>query len=171
MPHGLLMPRRDKRGMGLALRRPASVALLPLPRRNALVARVAAGEWNAFSEALEIINVHLSAPTRPSILGLRREQVRLLRDYLALAPKRRVLAGDLNSMRIFPAYRVLRGLLRDAALERRPFPAPTWGPTASWPRFLRIDHVMTHGFRTVDVEVMHVRGSDHSAVLATLETA
>lgn len=170
LPHGLLMPRRDKCGMGLALRKPASITLLPLPRREALVARVAPGQWGPFSEALEIINVHLSAPTRPSRLPLRRVQVELLRDYLTLAPMPRIVAGDLNSMRISPAYRVLRGLLRDAALERRPFAIPTWSFSAGCPRFLRIDHVLTHGFRTLDVEVMHVRGSDHSAVLATLTT-
>lgn len=170
LPHGLLMPRRDKCGMGLALRRPASVTLLPLPRREALVARIAPGQWGAFSEALEIINVHLSAPTRLSRIPLRRAQVKLLREYLVRAPMPRVLAGDLNSMRISPAYRVLRTLLRDAALEHRPFAAPTWSFGAGWPRFLRIDHVLTRGFRTVDLEVMHVRGSDHSAVLATLST-
>jgi endonuclease/exonuclease/phosphatase (EEP) superfamily protein YafD len=170
LPHGLLLPRRDKRGMGLALRRPASVSLLPLPRRNALIARISPQHWGAFAEPLEIINVHVSAPTRLSRLPLRRAQVRQLHAYLAGAPARRVLAGDLNSTRIFPAYQVLRGVLRDAALERRALPAPTWGFTASWPRFLRIDHVLTHGFRCMELEVLRVRGSDHSAVLATLET-
>ena len=66
LPHGLLLPRRDKRGMGLALRKPASVSLLPLPRRDALVAHVPAGAWGAFAAPFEIINVHMSSPVRPS---------------------------------------------------------------------------------------------------------
>jgi endonuclease/exonuclease/phosphatase (EEP) superfamily protein YafD len=168
LPHGLLLPRRDKRGMGLALRRPAQVALLPLPRRDALVARLLPEHWELLHAPLEIINVHMSAPTRPSRLWLRRAQLRLLRDYLARGPMPRVVAGDLNSFRLMPAYRALRRLLRDAALERRPWPQPTWGPGAHWPRLLRIDHVLLHGLSVVDVEVLRIDGSDHSAVLATL---
>lgn len=170
LPHGLLLPRRDKRGMGLALRKPASVSLLPLPRRDALVARVAAGAWGAFSTSFEIINVHMSSPVRPSRLPLRRAQVNLLHEYLTLAPMQRLLAGDLNSLRISPAYRILRRSLSDAALEHRSLPAPTWSFNARWPRFLRIDHVLTRGFRTTGLEVVHIRGSDHSAVVATLES-
>lgn len=167
LPHGILLPRSDKLGMGLALRRAAPVSRLPLPRRDALVARVDAGLWPGLSAPLEIINVHLSAPTRLSRFALRRAQVRGLRDHLA-RDARRVLAGDLNSLRVMPAYRELRSHLRDAALERRPFPAPTWSPLAHWPRLLRIDHVLLSGLRAVEVDVLRVRGSDHSAVLATL---
>ena len=64
MPHGILLPRSDKLGMGLALRRAAPVSRLPLPRRDALVARIDAGAWPGLAAPLEIINVHLSAPTR-----------------------------------------------------------------------------------------------------------
>ena len=67
-----------------------------------------------------------------------------------------------------PAYRALRSRLRDAALDRRPFPSPTWSLLAHWPRFLRIDHVLLSGLRAIEVDVLRIRGSDHSAVLATL---
>lgn len=170
LPHGLLLPRRDKRGMGLALRKPASVSLLPLPRRDALVAHVPAGAWGAFAAPFEIINVHMSSPVRPSRLPLRRAQAKLLHEYLTLTPMQRVLAGDLNSLRISSAYRLLRRSLNDAALERRSFPAPTWSFNARFPRLLRIDHVLTHGFRTAELEVVRIRGSDHSAVFATLDS-
>jgi len=169
LSYGVLMPRRDKRGMGLALRRPAQVALLPLPRRDALVARLLPEHWGPLAAPLEIINVHMSAPTRLSRLLLRRAQLKVLREYLERGPMTRVVAGDLNSFRLMPAYRELRSLLRDAALERRPWPAPTWSPGASWPRLLRIDHVLLHGLAVVDVEVLRIDGSDHSAVLATLK--
>jgi endonuclease/exonuclease/phosphatase family metal-dependent hydrolase len=170
LPHGLLLPRRDKRGMGLALRKPASVSPLPLPRRDALIARVRAGAWGASCTGFEIINVHMSSPVRPSRLPLRRAQVKGLHDYLTATPMPRILAGDLNSLRISPAYRMLRRSLNDAALERRSFAMPTWSFTARCPRLLRIDHVLTHGFRTAQLEVVHIRGSDHSAVFAILDT-
>jgi endonuclease/exonuclease/phosphatase (EEP) superfamily protein YafD len=165
LPYGLLVPRDDMHGMGLALRRPAEVAVLPLPRRAALIARLSLGAGSP----LEIINVHMSAPTRPYRLAVRRAQVRALDRYLAERPARRVLAGDLNSMRVMPAYRALRAHLHDAALAARPIGLPTWSPRASWPRLLRIDHVLTSGLRVLGVDVLRIAGSDHSAVLATLE--
>jgi endonuclease/exonuclease/phosphatase (EEP) superfamily protein YafD len=168
LPHGVLLPRRDMHGMGLSLRRPAQVSLLPLPRRPALVARLPPAHFESLSTPLEIINVHMSAPTRLSRLVLRRAQLAGLRRHLAAAPVPRVLAGDLNSFRLMPAYRSLRAFLSDAALEHRPFGAPTWSPRASWPRLLRIDHVLTHGVRVVELEVVRIAGSDHSALIATL---
>lgn len=171
LSYGLLVPRRDSRGMGLALRKPAQVSLLPLPVREALVARIAPGALGPFSEPLEIINVHMSAPTNLACIPARRAQVKLLHEHLARMPVRRVLAGDLNSFRPMPAYRALRKRLRDAAVEHARFPKPTWGPGAGWPRLFRIDHVLTHGLRVVDLQVVPVRGSDHSGVLATFETS
>jgi endonuclease/exonuclease/phosphatase family metal-dependent hydrolase len=167
MPHGVLLPRNDKLGMGLALRRAAEVSRLPMPRRDALRARIDAAAWPGLPFALEIINVHLSAPTRLSRFALRRAQLLALHGHLATGAPR-VLAGDLNSLRVMPAYRALRAGLRDAALERRPFPVPTWSPLPDWPRLLRIDHVLLRGLHAIDVKVLRVRGSDHSAVLATL---
>ncbi len=168
LPHGVLLPRRDMNGMGLALRRPARVAILQLPCRPALVARLLPVHWDALPASLEIINVHMSAPTRLGRLALRRGQLAGLHRHLAGSRMRRVLAGDLNSFRLMPAYRSLRAHLHDAALARRAFGMPTWSPRATWPRFLRSDHVLTEGVDVVDLEVLRIRGSDHSAVLATL---
>ena len=169
LPYGLMLPRRDMRGMGIALRRPARVAVLPLPRRDALIARLSPATWDALDGTpLEIINVHIAAPTRLARFAIRRGQVAALQEYLVGAPMRRVLAGDFNTFRLMPAYWTLRAHMRDAALEHQPFGWPTWSPQAHWPRLLRIDHVLTQQLRTVDVQVLRVRGSDHSAVLATL---
>jgi endonuclease/exonuclease/phosphatase (EEP) superfamily protein YafD len=168
LPHGVLLPRRDMHGMGIALRHPGQVSLLQLPRRPALVARLSPAHFGSLRGPLEIINVHMSAPTRIDRLALRRAQLAGLRRHLAAAPARRVLAGDLNSFRLMPAYRSLRAFLRDAALEHRRFGAPTWSPRANWPRLLRIDHVLTHDVRVVELEVVRIAGSDHSALLATL---
>jgi endonuclease/exonuclease/phosphatase family metal-dependent hydrolase len=168
LPHGLLLPSRDCRGMGLALRWPAQVRRIALPQRDALVAHLVPEGESTVLGPIEIINVHMSAPTRVGRLLLRRHQLRTLREHLARTPLRRVLAGDLNSLPSMPAYRVLRRHLRDAALERSRRPAATWSPRASWPRLLRIDHVLLAGLQVVDIEVVRIAGSDHSALLATL---
>ncbi len=169
LPHGLLLPSRDCRGMGLALRRPARVSRLSLPTRDALSARLEPTAWAGLGETLEILNVHLSAPTALGRLPQRRRQVRALREHLRREPLRRVLAGDLNSLPSMPAYRALRATLRDAALEQGRRPRPTWGPGARWPRLLRIDHVLLHGLQVGGLEVLRLSGGDHSALLATLE--
>lgn len=168
LPHGILLPRTDCLGMGLALRRAAEVSRLPLPRRDALVARLQPGALPGLTGPLEIINVHVSAPTELGRFALRRAQVNELHRHLAASDVRRVLAGDLNSLRVMPVYRSLRTRLRDGALDRRLFPAPTWSPHPNWPRLLRLDHVLLHRLRALEIDVLRVRGSDHSAVLATL---
>ena len=168
LPYGLLLPRRDACGMGLALRRPARVSLLPWRRRGALVARLAPAEWPGLSSPLEIVNVHITAPTSLRQLPMRRAQLAALHEHIARTPMPRVIAGDFNTFRLMPAYRALSARLRDAALVHRPFGAPTWSPLARCPRLLRLDHVLTQDLHAVDLRVVHVRGSDHSALLATL---
>jgi endonuclease/exonuclease/phosphatase (EEP) superfamily protein YafD len=168
LPYGVLLPRRDACGMGLALRRPARITVLRLPQRDALIARLSAPEWNAFGSPVEIVNVHVSAPTSLRQLWLRRAQVEALCAHVASTPMPRVIAGDFNMFRLMPAYRALCGRLCDAALQRRAFGQPTWSPRADWARWLRLDHVLTQGLQTTDLRVLRVHGSDHSALLATL---
>ncbi|MFI5306652.1 MAG: endonuclease/exonuclease/phosphatase family protein [Polyangiales bacterium] len=165
LPHGILMPARDMQGMGIALREPAMVSRLPLPKRDALCARL---RLPGASTEIEIMNLHLSAPTALGRFGVRRREVSALRAHLRRTSMPRVLAGDFNTLPVMPAYFALRRHLRDAALETRRRPAPTWGPTARAPRLLRIDHVMVHGLRVIDLEVLAIAGSDHSAIFATL---
>ncbi|MGD8860412.1 MAG: endonuclease/exonuclease/phosphatase family protein [Myxococcales bacterium] len=173
LPHGLRIPGLRCNGMGLSLRRPARVRRVALPLRDALVARLEPAQWPQLPAALEIINVHIAAPTRRGRLAVRRGQVAGLRRHLQAERLPRVLAGDLNSLWIMPAYRALRAHLDDAALlhagaRRRP-PLPTWSPRADWPRLLRIDHVLTSGLRVRALRPVRIAGSDHSAVLAELE--
>jgi endonuclease/exonuclease/phosphatase family metal-dependent hydrolase len=165
LPHGILLPARNKQGMGLALREPARVSRLPLPHRDALCARLQLPDTNA---SVEILNVHLSAPTALGRIAVRRRQVSALRAHLLRTSMPRILAGDFNTLPVMPAYFALRRHLRDAALETRRGPSPTWGPGASAPRLLRIDHVMLQGLRVIDLEVLAIAGSDHSAIFVTL---
>ena len=62
LPHGRLEPRLDYEGIGIALRHPAEVAPLALPRREARIARLAPGTWPGLEAPLEVVNLHVLAP-------------------------------------------------------------------------------------------------------------
>jgi endonuclease/exonuclease/phosphatase (EEP) superfamily protein YafD len=177
LPHGKLepSPRRDSSGMGVALRRPAEMQALPLPRRNARVALLRPADWPGLHAPVEVVNVHIQAPhVRPwSSLPLRRSQLANLCDYLDERPlPHRIVAGDFNATPLWPAHRRLAERLTDgpaafAAREGRRAEL-TWGPWPGAPRLLRIDHVMHQGLHTVACERLPIAGSDHDAVLVTL---
>jgi endonuclease/exonuclease/phosphatase (EEP) superfamily protein YafD len=174
LPHGKLEPTPDGMGMGVALRRPATVQRLPLPHRDARVARLEPEEWPELRERVEIMNVHIAAPHTgvPRSWQHRRGQVAGLASYLATAEGPRALVGDLNATPVWPVYRRLAALLDDAALrvaarEGRA-PARTWGPTPQAPRLLRIDHVLIDALEVHAFRVVELPGSDHSAVVVDL---
>jgi endonuclease/exonuclease/phosphatase (EEP) superfamily protein YafD len=170
---GKLLPGLDHNGMGIALRSPGSVRQLQLPYRSAFIAELPGPD----GEAIEVLNVHLAAPhvhpVTQRVLD-RRGQLRQILAHLDATPRRRrVLAGDLNSTPLWPAYRRLRTRFDDAAAEaarrlgRRP--GRTWGPWAGSVRLLRIDHVLVRGLVPTDTRVLPLRGSDHSALVADLD--
>jgi len=176
LPFGKLEPRRDHRGMGIALRRPGSVRYVPLRYRGLYVADVDAGGPGADGEPIEVLNAHIAAPHSLPIgrtLSRRRAQLAGLLRYLdrAVAP-RRVLVGDLNSTPAWPVYWRLRRRFRDAAIEvarrgdRRP--RATWGPWPSGRRLLRIDHALVDGLDVRDFRVLPIEGSDHAALVVDL---
>lgn len=179
LPHGKLEPGRNDRdhnGMGIAMRRPGEVQHLPLPKRDARVARLRPEEWPVLAAPIELLNVHVQAPhVRPwSALPLRRAQLRGLVAYLDVTPApHRALVGDFNSTPSWPFYRRLAERLADAhaahADARGQKPRPTWGPWSGSRRLLRIDHVLLEGLGPVHCEVLPVPGSDHSALLIDLE--
>ena len=174
LPHGKLEPTPDGMGMGVALRRPGAVERLVLPHRDACVARLSREDWPGLREAVEVMNVHISAPhTRvPQSWRDRRGQVAGLEAYLATASGPRVLVGDLNATPAWPAYQRLAALLDDAAVlvaaRAGRAPARTWGPGPGTPRLLRIDHVLCDALDVRDLRVLPLRGSDHSAVVVEL---
>lgn len=179
LPHGRLEPDLHHRGMGIALRRPAELGLLPLPYRNAWVASLKPDHWSGLAEEVEIVNVHLSAPTQHPVWvqPLRRaRQVRGLLAHLAGAPaRRRLLVGDFNATPAWPAYRRLARELDDLAAAharaRGRRPARTWRRWDVGPRLLRIDHCFGRGLAASDVRVLEIPGSDHCAVVVDLSLA
>lgn len=177
MPHGELDPNNDYTGMGIAMRRPAKIHRVPLTCRDVRVATLQPSEWPGLSGPLELANLHMAAPhtLRPKLgLGLRVKQMRDLLPWLGRAdkPKQRVMVGDFNATPVWPVYRQIVSHFTDAAVkvagrlgER---PKPTWGPWAGSPRLLRIDHAMIDGVDAEQVRVVHVPGSDHSAVVVDI---
>lgn len=176
LPFGRLEPAARHTGMGLALKHPGTVERLPLPRRDAYVARFLPPGSPEGASSVEIVNAHIVAPhLQPTwhALASRRGQLRALEAYLDAAPRRpRALVGDLNATPLWPLYRRLAGRLLDAALEaaRRNGgrARPTWGPWPGAPRLLRIDHVLVAGLAVDGVRVVDIQGSDHSALVVDL---
>jgi endonuclease/exonuclease/phosphatase family metal-dependent hydrolase len=174
LPHGSLEPHHAHMGLGVALRHPAEVRRLPLSFRDGRVVRLEPGGWPGLAEAIEIVNVHIVAPTcgahwrSPRRRG---DQLRGLLAHVDASPaQRRVVVGDFNATPVWPVYRGVASRLQDVhrtlARERGVRPRRTW---PAWPwlrgvRLLRIDHCFAHGLRVEAVRVVPVPGSDHDGL-------
>ncbi len=177
LPHGRLEPARDFNGMGIAVRHPAEFDRLPLAGRDARIARLDPADWPALTGALEIVNVHIAAPTwcmNDWVRILRRRvQIRGLLEYLDRTPgQARAVLGDFNATPAWPVYRVVAKRLEDLALtharSRDAKPARTWARWIGGPPLLRIDHCFGSGVRVDDFQVVAIRGSDHSGLVVDL---
>ena len=174
LPHGRLEPALDHCGMGIALHRDVEVGRIAMPYRAARVVRLEPGEWPTLEDTVEIVNLHVMAPTKFPYWeqpATRSAQVQgLLAHVRASDVERRVLVGDLNATPVWPVYREIARHFEDAAhsharLEGRR-PARTW-PAWSWLReyrLLRIDHCFTQAVQISRVERLSVPGSDHDAL-------
>lgn len=172
LPHGLLVPADGYGGRGLALKAPAQTEPLPMAFRDGLIARLESPVWPG---PLEIVNVHMANPIiwPPwRSVGLRQRQLESLLAHIT-TPRTRLIAGDFNASPIWPVYRRVAARLEDAAVsvatERGVRPSRTWGPTPTFPRMLRIDHVFVDGLRPIDVRRIKIPGSDHSGLLVEVE--
>lgn len=177
LPYGRLMPAADASGIGLALRRPARVELVPMAFRPLLSARLVPGDWPGLRADVELASAHVAAPhVRPygSGPGHRRRQVRDLEGWLAQRrTSSRVLVGDFNATPAWPLYRRIAAHGADAARTLAGLgggrPAPTWGPTDAGRRWLRLDHAFVSGLEVTGFEVLPLPGSDHHAIVVDLQ--
>lgn len=80
-----------------------------------------------------------------------------------------VILGDLNSSIPHPSFRkLLASGFHDAALDEAKGLHPTYPTWLPWPRIV-IDHVIfTDHLHASDVQAVHIDGSDHMALAATL---
>ena len=176
LPYGRLEPASDYTGMGIALRRPASLARVPLVYRDARVAQLDPEAWPELPRPIEIINVHIASPLILPIWSQpvrRHRQVSGVLDYIGLTPERsRAVVGDFNATPMWPVYWRMAARLRDLALaharERKTRPRRTWPRWRGGVRFLRIDHCFAQGLTAHDLQVVELPGSDHFGLLIDL---
>jgi endonuclease/exonuclease/phosphatase family metal-dependent hydrolase len=176
-PYGRFEPGRNFKGMGIGTRHPAEFDRVPLAYRDARIARLDPARWPTLPHALEIVNVHIVSPSLGASawarLRCRRAQTRGLLEYLANSPARsRAMLGDFNATPAWPVYRKIAKRLEDLALlharsnGRRP--ARTWARWIGGPPLFRIDHCFGSGVRVDDLQVVAIRGSDHSGLVVDL---
>jgi len=118
---------------------------------------------------LEVTAVHTHPPTRSP------QQVARWEEDLQLLPEPtdgvlRVLAGDFNAT---PDHAAFRRLLRrgwtDAGRATGQALRPTWAPLRSGAPRLTLDHVLVDPrIGVVTLDVVHVPGTDHRALVADL---
>jgi endonuclease/exonuclease/phosphatase (EEP) superfamily protein YafD len=118
---------------------------------------------------LEVTAVHTHPPRHsPAQVAMWEEDLRLLgepRDDVL-----RVLAGDYNATQDHAAFRrVLRRGWVDAARATGQALRPTWAPVRWRVPRLTLDHVLVDPrIGVVSLQVVHVPGSDHRALVADL---
>jgi endonuclease/exonuclease/phosphatase family metal-dependent hydrolase len=166
---GRLEPEGSGEGGGLISSTPMTVDRMALPGRSGYH-----GELRTDEGRVSVIGVHLLNPL-DALMGrapFRRDQVHALCNLLDVDPTDRILLGDLNATSGWPAYRKLRRHLTDPVANfARALTAPaepTWAPNGRREPVLRIDHVLTVGFRATDVMTFDLPGSDHRALLVDL---
>lgn len=166
---GVAKPSDQNDGNALMATGPIEVEILPLRFRSALRARIVFED-----ESVEIMAIHLANPidTLRGRLPERRSQVNTLEPLLE-RPGPRIVIGDMNSTPSWPAYRRLRRHLDDPIADfaklRETKAAKTWAYRPGYKPRLRIDHVLTVGFRATAVWTREIQGSDHYALIADLE--
>ena len=125
---------------------------------------------------VEIINVHIAAPTAHPFWAQPRRRYRQLRGLLshleATPDRQRVVIGDFNSTPLFPLHRSFARRMDDVperfASTGGGRPVRTWRRWPIGPRLLRLDHCFASGGIAEHVEVLDVKGSDHDALLVDL---
>ncbi len=173
LPHGHLDPAVGYTGMGIAMRLKGGVRTVPLPYCNAQAAVLDPSHWSVLDQSLEIMNVHFSNPLRQPpwrTWAQRTKQRRVVEAWLAEPRRPRVVVGDFNSSPLWPLYRRLTRWGDDVMLtvagRNGMRPEPTWSPLWSGRRrLLRIDHALATDLAVRSARVVHVDGSDHSAIL------
>ena len=170
LPFGVLDPRRDSHGMGIAARYPIDVDRFEMTHRDGWKGLLRRSDWPQLDRDLEVINVHLRNPLMRSwreTARNRKGQVDDILEYVAAKRMARVVLGDMNSSPAWRSYKRLAGQLQDAAVAagtaRR-----TWALFPRLPRMLRIDHAFVEGVVPLSTHTARIKGTDHSALLVDL---
>ena len=165
-PHRVLRPLPGFEGTGLYSRLP----LRPVPGPPGTQFGLAAARLRPRGAApVEIVAVHMLAPTEPEAAAQWRRELQTLPT--AGSGCVRVLAGDFNAtLDHVELRRVLDRGYRDAAEQAGVALRPTWpaGKTLV-PTLITLDHVLAdRRVRVISARSVAIPGSDHRGVLAEL---
>jgi endonuclease/exonuclease/phosphatase (EEP) superfamily protein YafD len=171
LPHGLLDPRSDLFGMGIATRHPVTVEPLGLEGRSGWIATLEPDVWPDLTEPLDVYDVHLTNPIDRPWRESRDQRRRQIAQIAAVVEHRgtaSVVIGDMNASPAWPEYKLLSDIGTDAARStgtaRR-----TWFQFLSGPRLLRIDHAFVAGVDPITTSTVKVGGTDHRALIVDIE--
>jgi endonuclease/exonuclease/phosphatase (EEP) superfamily protein YafD len=165
LPHRVMRPRSGAAGTGVYAR-------VPLERRAPPPVSTFATTSARLRLAgldLEVVAVHVRAPTSPSAVTAWRTDLGALPAAEREGPVR-VLAGDFNAtLDNHSLRRVLARGYVDAAAEAGAGLQPTWPSGGLLPPLVAIDHVIAdRRCRVGRVAVRDLAGSDHRALVADL---
>lgn len=174
-PHSLLKPEPDASGIGIWSRYPLT-AVEPAKRNHvSLIAgrmRIPGLEADPL-----VLSLHITSPVTAKAGSFRRwrsgiASAKANLDHFAqvAGPDAVIASGDFNST---PDMRQFRDLLtdgyRDAAAQVGALWEPTF-PSRHWfPPLITIDHVLTRNASASSLKTVKVPGSDHMALLATVQ--
>ncbi len=120
-----------------------------------------------------LVVVHLRSP-RPGAEAIWKQQLHDLRELLLHTTSATLVVGDFNATWGNAGFRALLhgGWVDAAAAEGRPW-LMTWSQlTFPLPPLVRLDHVLTnHLLRVTDLSTADGPGSDHRALVATVDVA
>ncbi|WP_232375311.1 endonuclease/exonuclease/phosphatase family protein [Mycolicibacterium baixiangningiae] len=174
-PYAVLSPAPGGGGIGLWSRFP--LATVSPPKRRDTTIAAAKIQIPGVRYDLVVASVHVTSPLsvgidifdrwRRGITDLKASMDGFVETAGAGAV---VVAGDFNST---PDMRQFRDLLtngyRDAVEQTGAGPGPTF-PSYPWFRpLITIDHVLTRNAAASSLRTLDIKGSDHRAILATIE--
>jgi endonuclease/exonuclease/phosphatase (EEP) superfamily protein YafD len=170
-PYQLLDARDEASGVGLWSRFPVRAATRIVGYEMAFV--TAQIQLTGLSVDPAVVVLHIPGPWPQPIDLWRSDLGRLpltLRDIAnQVGDGCVIVAGDFNSTAHLRPFRdLLHNGYRDGSEQARAAMGPTY-PADSWlPPFVTLDHILTRNCRATSLRTVHIPGSDHRGLVATV---
>lgn len=178
LPYGQMAHSQISGGNGLASRYPVQIERLPMPKRDAWIARLSPEHWRDLPRAVEVVNAHISGPHTwpypPHPVRRRSQLAALHSNFERKADIPHAVFGDFNASPLWPAYQSMVSRYIDGALSagsRISRVGPTWPyvPSLGIRGVLRIDHCFLHGLSAAKIKRVAMPGSDHFGLVVDIE--
>lgn len=173
-PHSQLIPASGARGIGIWSRYPLIPLTAPRHRNVSIPAALIQVPGTALKPL--IASIHITSPVageentvddwRSGIAGAKSQ----LNGFAATAGSGAVIVGgDFNSTPDMWQFRdLLTNGYRDAVQQTGAGFAPTFKADSRLPPLITIDHILTRNAAVSSIRTVHIKGSDHRALLATV---